>query len=227
MLAGCLGETLAGSVSPVPPTCLHKGRMSVPCICERTDMRCFVAIELPAAIREKLAEFQRRLAPLDSQVRWTRPENIHLTLKFLGEVADGQIGEVCSTAIAVASRLPPIAVEVAGCGCFPPRGAARVIWAGVVGASPELAACQRACGDAFAELGFPPEERAFRPHLTIGRARDPRGSREARTALDRVSSIAAGTFTATEMVVFQSVLSGSGSTYAALARAKFLSSSRG
>jgi 2'-5' RNA ligase len=183
-------------------------------------MRCFVAIELPAPIRASLADLQARLG-LERVIRWTRTEQIHLTLKFLGEVPDGQVPEICSTALAITAEIPPIRLEVCGAGCFPPRGPARVVWAGIAGPPPELVACHRACEQAFAELGFPPEDREFRPHLTIGRSRDQRGTRDARSAVEGLSSFAAGSFTATEMIVFQSVLSRSGATYTPLARAEF------
>lgn len=182
-------------------------------------MRCFIAIELPEGIRERLADLQRKLGRLDGQIRWTRPEHIHLTLKFLGEVPDGRVAEVCSTAVATAGGLAPVALEIAGVGCFPPRGGARVVWAGIAGPVPELTRCHRACEDAFAALGFPPETRPFSPHLTIGRSRDPRGSRPARAVVEACSEFAAGSFTATRLTVFESVLGRSGAVYTPLAQA--------
>ncbi len=184
-------------------------------------MRCFVAIELPTKVREALADLQTRLSSLDTAIRWTRPEQIHLTLKFLGEVPDAQVPEVCSTAIQVARDVPPIRLEVRGAGCFPPRGPARVVWAGIIGPPSELAACHSHCERAFAELGYPPEDRAFRPHLTIGRSRDQRGARDARTVIEALADFESGDFTATEMIVFQSVLGSSGPTYTPLTRARF------
>src|SRR5947199_323890 len=100
-------------------------------------MRCFVAIELPPAIKERLCELRTRLAELDSLVRWTRPEQIHLTLNFLGEVPDSDLAQLCSAMQLAVSTLPPFDLEIAGCGCFPPHGPPRVIWAGVT-APPEL-----------------------------------------------------------------------------------------
>jgi RNA 2',3'-cyclic 3'-phosphodiesterase len=183
-------------------------------------MRCFVAIELPAEVRKQLAELQGRLNAMDSFVRWIRPEQIHLTLKFLGEVPDRQVPEVCSAVVETAARLDPMPIEVAGTGYFPRGGPARVVWAGVVGPSSELIACQAACERVLAELGYPPEDRDFRPHLTIGRSREPNGAREVRGVLAAAGEFRCRPFIASELVIFQSVLGRAGPTYTALARAK-------
>lgn len=184
-------------------------------------MRCFVAIELPTAIRDRLADLQARLQVLDRAIRWTRPEHIHLTLKFLGEVPDAIVADACKATIATAAGLPPVRLEVRGVGCFPPSGSARIVWAGISGPPTELISCHRACEEVFEELGFPREDRDFRPHLTIGRSRDSRGAREVRAAIGELKDCAVGSFTASELVVFESMLSSSGPTYTALARARF------
>lgn len=187
-------------------------------------MRCFVAIELPDFIRSRLADLQTRLQTLDRAVRWAPAEHIHLTLKFLGETPDPQVPEVCSVIQAVARTLPPIRLTVRGAGCFPPSGPARILWAGIQGPPEELAACHRACEQALAELGFAPENRAFRPHLTIGRSRDRAGARGIRHTIEQFCDAELGTFTASELVVFQSVLSQLGPTYTALTRAELRTS---
>jgi len=184
-------------------------------------MRCFVAIELPVEVRKRLAELQARLADLDRVVRWTRSEQMHLTLKFLGEVPDSQVPQICSAAITAVAGLQTAHLEICGAGCFPPRGPARVVWVGVRMPCPELSACHQACERAFAAMGYPPEKRPFRPHLTIGRTRDSRGApREARAVLEAFADFSAGSFEARELVVFQSVLSSSGATHTPLARSR-------
>lgn len=186
-------------------------------------MRCFVAIELPAQVREQLAGLQARLREMDPFVRWTRPEHIHLTLKFLGEVPDSRVPEICTATIEAAARLAPVPIEISQAGCFPQRGPARIVWAGVLGPSRELAACHAACEQVFADLGYPPEERAFRPHLTIGRSRQPNGAHQVRGLFATADGFRCEPFTAAELTVFQSVLGRSGSTYTALARGAFRS----
>lgn len=184
-------------------------------------MRCFLAIELPKQIRSRLATLQDRLRLQTRGVRWTPTEQIHLTLKFLGEVPDGEVAAVCQRAAAVAARFQPLDLEVRGAGCFPPGGAVRIVWAGLADPSKALPDCQQACEDACAELGFKPENRAFQPHLTIGRVRNATDSRRIREVVAGEASFAAGRFTAAELVCFQSVLRPTGPTYTILSQAPF------
>lgn len=181
-------------------------------------MRCFIAIELPEPIRHRLSGLQEALASLDREVRWTRPEQIHLTLKFLGEVPDREVLGVCEALAGAATLCEPIDLEIGGVGCFPERGAARIIWVGVAGPPPSLTRCHAAIERACADVGFAPEDRAFRPHLTIGRARAARGSHQLRPALTRHEGFSAGRFVAEELVVFQSILQPGGPIHTVLSR---------
>jgi 2'-5' RNA ligase len=139
-------------------------------------MRCFVAVDLPAEIREELGKFTSSpsLGSLGRIVRWTRPENIHLTLKFLGAVPRETLPELQSALDGALAGRPPCSLSVKGTGVFPPRGRPRVVWIGLAGETDSLAALQSAVESALAPLGFPREKRPFTPHLTVGRVRDPR-----------------------------------------------------
>jgi 2'-5' RNA ligase len=183
-------------------------------------MRCFVATELPDAVRTRLADLQKGLAALDRDVRWTRPDQIHLTIKFLGEVPDADVPGVCGVAAKVARACAPFAIEVRGAGCFPPRGPARIVWAGLGDLPDALINCHREIESAYAEIGFKPEDRPFHPHLTVGRVRDPRGSYSVRTAVDNQQHFTGGTLQVEELVVFQSILDRSGPTHLVLSRAR-------
>lgn len=182
-------------------------------------MRCFVAIELPEDVRERLARLQSDLSELDRVVRWTRPEQIHLTLKFLGEVPDDQVAGVGEATVAAASSCRAFNVTVGGVGCFPISGAPRVIWAGVTGPPPDLLTCQKRCETEYAALGYPPEGRAFSPHLTLGRTREGSNARMIRPKLQSLATFTGGTFSVRELVLFQSILGRGGATHVALARA--------
>lgn len=182
-------------------------------------MRCFLAIELPQEIRDRLAAVQKRLGSLDRDVRWTRVDNIHLTIKFLGEVADADVPRVCQIAAAIARQYSPFELEIRGTGCFPPRGPARIVWAGLAGLPPPLVECHKAIEEAYADIGFKPEDRPFHPHLTIGRVRDQRGSHRVRPGLEPEIDFRAGRFTVKELVLFQSILDRAGPAYIPLARA--------
>src|SRR5688572_29981041 len=116
-------------------------------------MRCFIAIELPPSVRERLAELQERLSPLGRAVRWTRPEQIHLTLNFLGEVPDAQVAGMCELTQQVMLGYEPFELAIGGVGFFPPRGPARVLWAGIVEPPSKLLELQRALEEALGILG--------------------------------------------------------------------------
>ena len=184
-------------------------------------MRCFLAIELPETIRDRLGELQSQLRSLDRVIRWTRSDLLHLTLKFLGEVPDRDVSAICVAIREVALDLRPPGLEIRGVGCFPPRGPARVVWAGIAGPPPELLACHSACEEACRRLGYPPEDRPFSPHLTIGRARAPAGAREARECLAGLAGFDGGRFTPRELVIMQSVLGRDGPAYTPVARTPF------
>lgn len=181
-------------------------------------MRCFIAIDLSDKVLRNVTQLKERLSTRVSTVRWTRAEQIHLTLKFLGEVPDRDVPVVCEYAQEVASRFGPIDLKVAGVGCFPPRGGVRIVWAGMADPSGELFRCYQALENAFADLGFNKEGRPFHPHLTIGRVNNPRESDEIRRILKSNEDFDAGSYTADELVVYQSVLKKTGPIYAPMAR---------
>jgi RNA 2',3'-cyclic 3'-phosphodiesterase len=180
-------------------------------------MRCFLAIELPHEVADRLAALQKRLGALDRDVRWTRVEQIHLTIKFLGEVPDADVPRICEIAVEIARQHSPFELEVKGTGCFPPRGPARVVWAGLAELPPALVDYHKAIEAACAEVGFKPEDRPFHPHLTIGRVRDQRGAHQVRRGVHQESNFQGGRFAVNELVMFQSILAPSGPTYIPLA----------
>lgn len=182
-------------------------------------MRCFVAFELSDEVKRRLAGLQTELGNMGRAVRWVRPEAMHLTVKFLGDVPDGQVPEICQAVTDVASLCEPFEYAVASTGCFPPRGPVRVAWVGVDEPTNRLAECQALCQDAFADLGFAIESRAFAPHLTLGRVKDPRQARDLRERIADYADFNAGTVEASELILFESHLSPKGARYVAVHRA--------
>ena len=182
-------------------------------------MRCFVAIELSKKIRSQLAGLQRRLAAADAGIRWVKPEHLHVTIKFLGEVEDGAMRSVCR-AIAEAARLcQPFDLRVAGAGCFPRQGRdVRVVWAGLTEPSGELQRCHEWLDAALEPLGIPAESRPFSFHVTLGRARSPRKAAGLRARLDGFADFDAGAQSVGEMVFFESRLQKTGPEYTVLVR---------
>lgn len=146
------------------------------------EVRTFIAILLPSEVRQALADAQARLrcGPGGGAGRWVRPESIHLTLKFLGDVPDARLEAVYRAVAAACAAQAPFALPVAGYGCFPNGRQPRVVWAGV-GDTPDgrLAALYRAVDAALGAIGFERDERPFRAHLTLARIDDRAGRDEA------------------------------------------------
>jgi 2'-5' RNA ligase len=143
-------------------------------------IRAFVAIELDAALRSALGELQGRLrrAPLARLGRWVNPAGIHLTLRFLGNVSTGSLSDLRAALRSAAREVAPFELALAGLGCFPNCRQPRVVWVGVQEPTGALGRLQCAVERELCALGFAPEGRAFRPHLTLARVRDQAYGRE-------------------------------------------------
>jgi RNA 2',3'-cyclic 3'-phosphodiesterase len=137
-----------------------------------TTIRSFVAIELDDQVRQSLAGVQLDLrAVLPPQtVRWIAPESIHLTLQFLGDVPVNQTQPIVEALRGACSGIAAFSFDLIGLGVFPDRRRPRIVWVGINEPGGVLAVLHRRVGQALKPLGFPPEERTFTPHLTIGRA---------------------------------------------------------
>jgi 2'-5' RNA ligase len=137
-----------------------------------TTIRSFVAIELGDQIRQALAGLQRDLKAVmpPQTIRWISPESIHLTLQFLGDVPVNQTQPIIEALLGVCSGIASFSFDLVGLGVFPDRRRPRIVWVGISEPGGVLALLQKRVGQALTPLGFPPEERAFTPHLTIGRA---------------------------------------------------------
>jgi 2'-5' RNA ligase len=139
---------------------------------ESRDLRLFVAVDLPADCRRELAEAQDRLRFLGAAVRWSDPEGIHLTLKFLGMLSPERLPSVQRALGEVCAGRSPFRLTLDGLGTFPSLSAPRVLWVGVFGEVDALADLQHQIEGALARRGLPRERRRFSPHLTLGRVRE-------------------------------------------------------
>ena len=135
-------------------------------------VRSFIAIPVPGAGIQALEEAAKNLEPeIGKNVRWVRPESIHLPLKFMGDIPAAMVERVLEALPPVAARFGPFELSISGLGVFPNSRRPRVLWAGVHGDLETLSSLQLAIDDAVGELGLPKEQRAFSPHLTLGRVR--------------------------------------------------------
>jgi 2'-5' RNA ligase len=184
-------------------------------------MRAFIASDIDAAVRRQLTVIQERLRTSCPQVRWVRPENVHLTLKFLGEIRGDQVVPVGRALDTLAAGTTPFELAVEGLGAYPPRGPARVVWVGVVDSCGALAKAHAECERLLAALGFPPEHRAFSPHLTLARVKDPSTGRQARQAVDSHPAVRLGIQSVEALTLYQSTLTPQGPRYQPLSRHAF------
>jgi 2'-5' RNA ligase len=183
--------------------------------------RVFCAIELPSAVRSQIQRHiqQVQLAVPECQASWSRVDNIHLTLKFFGNVDQNKIVLISGAASRAVKDFVPFEISICGTGAFPKSTQPRVLWIGVDDRGGSLARLQQQFEEECAVEGFDKEERGFRPHLTIARIRKPEGARalaEANQKLGFDSMI----LVASELIVFRSELSPKGSKYTALSRHK-------
>jgi 2'-5' RNA ligase len=179
-------------------------------------MRAFIAIELPESIHEALRKEQARFRAVCPDARWTRPEGIHLTLKFLGEISGQQEAEV-KNALSRMERFEKFTVKAQGFGFFPDAKRPRVFWAGL-DAPPALAWLAAQVEGALAPLGFPPENRAFKPHLTLARFKIPRPQPRMEAILAEQKSPLLGIFEVSEFFLWESRLLPGGAEYRKVAR---------
>ena len=179
-------------------------------------MRAFIAIELPETLREALALEQARFRAVCPDARWTRPEGIHLTLKFLGEISGEQEAQV-KKSLGQMERFEKFTVRARGFGFFPDARRPRVFWAGLE-APAELARLAAKVESAMAALGFPAENRAFSPHLTLARFKVPRPQPRLQELLAAQGDPLLGTFEASEFFLWESRLSPGGAEYRKVAR---------
>ena len=190
----------------------------LPAECEHTMIRSFIAIDLPEAIRQRLAAVQENLKQSVTGVRWVKPNSIHLTLKFLGNIHPDQVEDI---ALAVAREIrdhPPITLRAAGLGAFPNLKKPRVIWIGMEGEVQRLKEIQARVENALEPLGFAREKRGFRPHLTIGRVKDRRRLQSLGDAVATLDMEPFNSFDADEIILYKSDLRPTGAIYTKLHR---------
>lgn len=184
-------------------------------------MRCFIAIEIDKDIRAALGDLQQDIAAKadirKGDVKWVGPEAMHLTLKFLGEVRDNEVVNVCDAVKAVAARHAAFDLSVNEVGCFGGRSA-RVLWVGAGLECPELLKLQQDIEDELASAGWPKEARKFSGHLTLCRIRNTKAGFELAKMAEQYKDFDLGTMRCDSVCVFESQLRPEGPMYTCLGR---------
>jgi len=180
------------------------------------DIRSFIAIEVPQELKSRMEEVQRELRRTEADVKWVRPDAIHLTLKFLGSIRQEDVERISQAVRPVIGLCQPFEVCIQGMGCFPNLRNPRVVWVGVDRGKESLASLKEQIEKRMTELSFPLEDRPFSPHLTLGRVRSLRGKADLSQAVESRKGVEVGIFQAREVVLFRSELKPSGAVYTKL-----------
>ena len=184
-------------------------------------VRTFVAIEIPREVQDRAAALIGQLNGTEAKVKWVRPHQLHWTLKFLGDVELREIPEVCEAVDKAVAPFAPFDVEVRGAGAFPDIRRPRTVWLGVGPGTDEMVALHAAIEKSLKPLGYRPEGRKFRPHITIGRVRhSPTGIPELGKLIQEQADFSAGVSAVFEVTVFSSDLGREGPTYDPLGHAE-------
>lgn len=182
-------------------------------------LRTFIALELSSGVKARARQLVDRLRITDSKINWVQPENMHLTLKFLGDVPEIETPEICRCVAKAAATIEPFEIVFRGAGAFPTAEHPRSLWIGVQDGTEYLLELQAAIEDAlYNDLGFAKERRRFQPHLTIGRVKHAGGAEGKRLAelIEQNADFDGNLSVVDEVVTFASFLGREGPTYQAL-----------
>lgn len=181
-----------------------------------SKIRAFIAIEIPAEIRTKISELQNSLKAYGGRVSWTKPDNIHLTLKFLGDTEEKIIDEIAAGLQQAVQNTPCFTITVQGTGAFPNFKRPRVIWIGAKSEGDQLQKLASQIHDCMTNFGFEKEKRRFSAHLTLARVKDARGIEPIMEKLRSYDQFVAGTFDVKELYLIKSELHPAGAIYTPL-----------
>jgi 2'-5' RNA ligase len=186
-------------------------------------VRAFLAADMPPEVRENVARIQDQLRSTIGSipVRWVRPDGIHLTLRFLGDIPEPRIAPIVEALGPVASASAPMVLALGEPGAFPTHHRPRVLWVGVQDPSSGLRALTGRLEETLQTLGFPREDRAFRAHLTLGRVRDGAGRTEfegIEKALEEFAPSEGASWRLQTLTLHRSILKPDGPTYSVLGR---------
>lgn len=179
-------------------------------------IRTFLAVDLPDSLRPQLALVQGELKRSQADVRWVAVGNIHLTLKFFGNLPDTEVDPIAQAAREVTAKQEPFQLQITDAGAFPSVKSPRVIWLGLGGDLIPLAQMYNKLEKAFAALGHLPEGRPFNPHLTLGRVKSPQNRHRLAKLLETLPPLNWPPFKVGEIILFKSTLTPQGSIYTPL-----------
>jgi 2'-5' RNA ligase len=179
-------------------------------------VRCFVAIALDEAWRDALSAVLRKQSPATRDVRWCTPDQLHVTLKFLGQVPPDRLEDVKQAIRTASEGVAPFTLRRAAIGAFPSRSSPRVLWCGVEDPDDGCAAWVARAEPLFEQIGYPRENRPYHAHITLARSRSPAGSRELRNTAEQIAIADVPDLHVTQVVLYESKLQRGGAVYTPL-----------
>jgi 2'-5' RNA ligase len=185
-------------------------------------IRAFLAVDPPQEIFNGIIKIQERLRKaIQGDIRWVRPEGIHLTLKFFGYVYESDIANISHVVKNNVANMKALMLNVTNLGAFPSVNRPRVLWLGIDGDTDALINLQTEIDAGFQDYGFKKEDRPFRPHLTLARIKEPKGLVGLAETVTKNEDYIAGSFTVSGLTLFKSDLKPTGAIYTKLAHFPF------
>ncbi len=185
------------------------------------SLRTFVAVLLSPELKSRINVVQQDLRQIHCDVKWTAEENLHITLKFLGEVKENRMGEVCSAVEnAAVGKFDPFDLCIGGVGAFPNTKKPQIIWIGAKSGSETLAKLAASIEDELCRLGFERERKRFSAHITIGRARSSKGFEDLSRAIQKAGELDFGIQRVESAAIMTSDLRPTGPIYTAVKEIK-------
>lgn len=182
-------------------------------------IRTFIAVDISDEQRTAMEMVQQQLQSAGLTAKWVRPDDFHITLHFLGEINEREVGALCNVINRVAKKAPPLTLGIAGLGAFPNLRRPKTIWAGVTEGAEELSRIHDALRDPLAELGcYRHEDRRYTPHLTLGRCKAQEESEAAAAELAKYATWSAGSRPVHEIRLYRSESTRKGFEYSILGR---------
>jgi RNA 2',3'-cyclic 3'-phosphodiesterase len=180
-------------------------------------IRTFLAIDLPKGILDQIGSLQYRLrSSLEGMIRWTKPDRMHLTVKFFGNLSGAKIKDASQILERQLKEIKPFSLKVETIGVFPSLSRPKVLWLGIANDDGKLAAVQSNIENELASNGFPREERPYRPHLTLGRMKTERRIEGLDRTIEEKKNFRAGEFEARGLSLYRSDLRPGGPAYTRL-----------
>lgn len=180
-------------------------------------IRTFIAIEIPDSLRHELSQLQQDLRESGADAKWVGPQNLHLTLKFLGDTPEEKIKDIKEVLCKIAGETGGCEVNFAGLGVFPKLDFPRVIWVGIEKGKENLIRLAGIIEERLSKLGFPEEKRTFSAHLTLGRVRSPKNKDRLKKIIEeRTNFKAKNLMNVNKIILFRSQLTPQGPIYTKL-----------